>query len=73
MGDQEMNLLVLLGKAETKLETGADPYFNEATELVTSILRAEEVPPYRRISLNGALRELFSGIIAAAYEAETRH
>ena len=33
-----MNLFVLLGKAETKLETGDDPYFNAATELVTSIL-----------------------------------
>ena len=31
-----MNLFVLLGKAETKLETGDDSYFNEATELVTS-------------------------------------
>ena len=66
-----MNLFVLLGKAETKLETGDDPYFNEATELVTSILRTEEVLPYKRITLNGALHQLFSGIIVAAYEAET--
>ena len=66
-----MNLFVLLGKAETTLETGDDPYFNEVTELVTSILRTEEVLPYKRISLNGALHQLFSGIIVAAYEAET--
>ena len=66
-----MNLFVLLGNVEAKLETGEDPYFNEATELVTSILRTEEVLPYKRISLNGALHQLFSGIIVAAYEAET--
>ena len=66
-----MNLFVLLGKAETKLETGDDPYFNEATELVTSILRTKEVLPYKRITLNGALHQLFSGIIVAAYDAET--
>ena len=50
-----MNLFVLLGKAEAKLETGDDLYFNEATELVTSILRTKEVLPFKRISLNGAL------------------
>ena len=61
-----MNLFVLLGKAEAKLETGDDPYFNEGSELVTSIVRTEEVLPYNRISLNGGLHQLFSGIIVAA-------
>ena len=66
-----MNLFVLLGKAEVKLETGDDPYFNEATELVTTILRTEEVLSHKRITLNGNLHQLFSGIVVAAYEADT--
>ena len=66
-----MNLFTLLGRAEAKLQEGNDLYFKEATELVTSILRTEQVLPYRRITLNGALHQLFSGIIVAAYEGET--
>ena len=65
-----MNLFMLLQRARERLEKGA-PEFSDSADTILAILRSQEVVPYKRRSVNGALHKMVAGAIVEAYDRDT--